>query len=258
MQVRILGAHNRELQRIRHTCFLLDGVVAIDAGSLMTALTPSEQERIDAVLLTHRHFDHVRDLPSLGLATLGNPTTVSLYSLRETLDAVSSRLMDGVLYPNFTEDLSGNGPKYRLQPVTPGETFTVQGYSVRPVSVPHGAPSVGYIVQGPGGSSFAYTGDTGGGLLPFFEDPSKPDPIFVEITFARRMEERAKLTGHLTADLLGREIEEAITRNLVAPRIIVVHRDPDHEEEITKELADVGSELGVDLTLGWEDVTVNV
>ena len=258
MQVRILGAHNREVQRIRHTCFLLDGVVAIDAGSLMTALTPSEQERIDAILLTHRHFDHVRDLPSLGLATLGNPGTVSLYSLRETLDEISSRLMDGVLYPNFTEDLSGNGPKYRLHPVTPGEAFTVQGYAVRPVSVPHGAPSVGYIVHSPGGRSFAYAGDTGGGLLPFFQDPFKPDPIFVEVTFGKRMEERAKLTGHLTADLLRREIMEATERNLVVPGIIVVHRDPDHEEEITEELADVASELGVDMTLGWEDVTVDV
>lgn len=97
MNIRVLGAHNMEVDHARHTCFLLDGVVAIDAGSLMTSLTQEEMDGIQALLLTHRHFDHVRDVPSLGLSTLDNGGTISMYSLPETLDAVRSRLMDGVL-----------------------------------------------------------------------------------------------------------------------------------------------------------------
>ena len=258
MKVRILGAHNLEVQHTRHTCFLLDGLIAIDAGSLMTALSPEEQKGIQAILLTHRHFDHVRDLPSLGLATLHKGGTVSLYSLPETLDAVLSRLMDGVLYPDFTKRLTKDGPKYRLHPITAGEDVTVQGYIVRPIAVPHSAPTVGYIVHQPEGSSFAYCGDTGGGLLPFFQDPFKPDPLFIEVTFAKRMEERAKLTGHLTPNLLQGEITEAVKRKLPVPRIIVVHRDPDHEEEIVEELGSVATALGIEITLAQEGMTVEV
>ena len=258
MRVRVLGAHNLEIGNVRHTCFLVDGVIAIDAGSLMTSTSREERESIQAVLLTHRHFDHVRDLPSLGLATLDNGRTVSLYSLAETLEAISSRLMDGVLYPDFTKSLNEGVPKYLLEPVTPGKAVPVQDYEVRPIAVPHAAPSVGYIVRQSGGASFAYCGDTGGGLLPFFKDPFKPDPLFIEVTFGERMEERAKVTGHLTPGLLRKEIAQAAGQNLAIPRIIVVHRNPDHEREIAEELAEVASDLRLDITLAQEDMAVDV
>lgn len=258
MKVRILGAHNLESQQARHTCFLVDGVIAIDAGSLMTSLSRNERESIRSILLTHRHFDHVRDLPSLGLATLDNGKLVSVYSLAETLEAVSSRLMDGVLYPDFTRRPSQSSPKYRFCPVTPGEVLDVEGYAVRPIEVPHSAPAVGYVVREPGGRSFAYCGDTGGGLLPFFQDPFKPDPLFVEVTFAGKMEERARNSGHLTPSMLRREIRDPMHRTLSVPRIMVVHRSPDHDQEIAEELATVASDLGLDVTLAHEDMTVDL
>ena len=78
MKVRVLGAHHLEIQPMRHPCFLLDGSVAIDAGSLMTSTSSKDQKNIQAILLTHRHLDHVRDLPTLGLANLNYPGTISL------------------------------------------------------------------------------------------------------------------------------------------------------------------------------------
>ena len=258
MKVRVLGAHNLEVGHARHTCFLLDGIIAIDAGSLVTSLTAEEQLNIRTILLSHRHFDHVRDVPSLGLATLDQSETISLHSLPETLEAVSTRLMDGVLYPNLTKDLTGSGPKYRPLPVTPGEAFSVQGYEVRPIAVPHAAPTVGYVVHQPQGSSFAYCGDTGGGLLPFFEDPSRPDPLFIEITFSDRMEDRAQLTGHLTPNLFRREISEAAKKGLRIPRIMIVHRNLDHEAEIGEELPQMGLDLGIDVSFAQEGQTVDV
>ena len=65
MEIRVLGAHMLESRDTRHTCFLIDNVMALDAGSLASALTVSEQAKVAAVLLTHRHFDHIRDLPTL-------------------------------------------------------------------------------------------------------------------------------------------------------------------------------------------------
>lgn len=258
MRVRILGAHNLETGQARHTCFLVDGVIALDAGSLMTALSLEELKNIRAVLLTHRHFDHVRDLPSLGLATIDQNETTTLFGLSETLEAVSSRLMDGVLYPDFTKGLSRNRPRYRLHPITPGEAFSVNNYIVKPISVPHTAPAVGYIVHQPGGNSFGYCGDTVGGLLPFFQDSLRPNPLFVEVTFPRRMKELAELTGHLTPDSLGREIAAAVRRHAPIPRIMVIHRSPGQDEQITQELTELSSEMGVEITPAHEGETFEV
>jgi len=45
---------------------LVDEELAIDAGSLASGLTFEEQARLSAVLLSHGHYDHVRDVPAVG------------------------------------------------------------------------------------------------------------------------------------------------------------------------------------------------
>jgi hypothetical protein len=43
MQLRALGAHNMESKDTRMECHLIDGVLALDAGSLARSLTFEEQ-----------------------------------------------------------------------------------------------------------------------------------------------------------------------------------------------------------------------
>jgi ribonuclease BN (tRNA processing enzyme) len=63
MRVKILGAHQAESRDHHFTSILIDDRMAIDAGGLTSTLTFEEQPRLEAVLITHRHFDHVKDLP---------------------------------------------------------------------------------------------------------------------------------------------------------------------------------------------------
>ena len=72
MRVRVLGAHQLETRDTRLTSFLIDGVLAVDAGSLTSGLTLAEQETVAAILITHHHFDHCRDLLTFGLNTRGS------------------------------------------------------------------------------------------------------------------------------------------------------------------------------------------
>lgn len=46
---------------------LSDGVIALDAGGLTRSLTFDEQLAVEAVILSHRHFDHIRDLFPFGV-----------------------------------------------------------------------------------------------------------------------------------------------------------------------------------------------
>ena len=157
MDVRILGSHNlpssdnRHNTGTRHTCFLIDGVLGLDMGSLASALSPIEQGQILAVLLTHRHFDHIRDLPSLALMTLDDPRPIDVYSLSETLEGVLAHLINGDIYPDFTKKLTDAPPKYRFHPVQPWAQFKVLDYEVNPIPQPHPVPCVGYIVRSSSG-----------------------------------------------------------------------------------------------------------
>ena len=62
MELRILGSHNMESRDTRFETYLIDGILALDAGGLTCALTFEEQENIQAIVLTHPHFDHIRGL----------------------------------------------------------------------------------------------------------------------------------------------------------------------------------------------------
>ena len=66
MELRVLGAHNMESKETRMESHLIDGVLLLDAGGPTRALTFQEQMGIRAIILSHRHFDHVRDLLPLG------------------------------------------------------------------------------------------------------------------------------------------------------------------------------------------------
>ena len=257
MQIRLLGAHNLESRGTRHTCLLIDGVLAIDAGSVASALTWEEQRRVAALLLTHRHFDHLRDIPTVGLATLGEPTPVELYGLPETLDALHTHILNGDVYPDLTQGLNGGAAKFALRPIEPFATLTVLGYRVKPVSMSHGeAPAVGYIVRSPSGGCVAYTGDTNGDLLPLLQDPLAPGVLFVDVTFPDRLTWRAEASAHLTPSSLRDRLLAARDVGVRLPRVVPVHLDLETEGEVAHDLAVVGAELGIDLTPGREDMTL--
>jgi ribonuclease BN (tRNA processing enzyme) len=254
MQVRVLGAHNLEAPGTRHTCFLIDGVLAIDAGSLATALNLKEQGNLRAILLTHHHFDHIRDLPTLGLATLDHPLPIDVYGLPETLAGVRAHLLDGDVYPDLTQPLNDAPPRYRFHQVTPGVPFAALSYQVKPITTHHPVPSVGYLVRAASGDCVGYTGDTGGDLLPFFQDEFSPRLLFVDVTFPNRLQAQAKLSGHLIPALLRHEVVQALKSGARLPTIVPIHVSLLHREEVQKELAGVGAELGLDLTPATEDM----
>lgn len=256
MAIRVLGAHNLETRHTRHTCLLIDGVLAIDAGSLASALSLTEHNAIRALLLTHGHFDHFRDLPTLGLATLDNPHHIDVYALAETLASVQDHLMDGTVYPDLTRDLRDAPAKYRLHPVKPLESFQVLRYHVKAVPAHHPVPALGYIVRPEGRTSFAYTGDSGGSLLPLLQDPNPADVLFVDVTFPNRLEQRANTTGHLTPALLAEQLRQALKLGLRIPRIVPVHLGVQYQAELANELSAEAERLGIDLKPGHEDMII--
>ena len=257
MNLRILGAHNMETRTTRPVSLLVEGVLALDAGGLAASLTLKEQQSIGSILLTHRHYDHVKDVPLLALNTFDLPGAYHVHAITDTLAHLEDTLLKGGLYPRFTERPSPEHPKVRLHPVTPLVAFTAEGFQVTAVPMPHGAPAVGYQVTSTDGASLFYTGDTGGGLTQMWKH-LEPAVLVVEVTLPNRYEEQALEQGHLTPHLLSQELKGVQGLGHTVPPVYAIHMNPWHEEEIHQELAIVGETLGVAITLASEDMAVMV
>ena len=258
MQIRALGAHKLETAQTKHTCFLIDGVVGVDAGSVASSLSLAELKQLKALLLTHQHFDHIRDIPTIGLAALDEPNTIDIYAISETLNAVHNNLLNGNIYPDFTKPLRTGPPKFRFNPVQPNMDFNVLDYNVRAISMPHSVPTVGYIISTDAGDRFAYTGDTGGNLLPFLDSASERHILFLEVSYPDRLSELASHSGHLTPASLRGQLEEALAAGLNLPKMVAVHLDPENHDELEDEISATAADLGVDLTTGHDGMLVEL
>ncbi len=116
MEIRILGAHNVESANTRLTSLLVDGVLAVDAGALTSSLTFAEQEKVSSILLTHCHYDHIRDVPAIAL-NISYVRKLSRFILRPARwNAILNNVLNDVIYPNFTERPNGKAGTQILPP----------------------------------------------------------------------------------------------------------------------------------------------
>jgi ribonuclease BN (tRNA processing enzyme) len=250
MHVRVLGAHNLESSHTRCTSLLVNKVLAIDAGSLTSGLTFEEQTSLEALVLTHRHMDHVRDLPGIGLALRLREASLPVYLTGQTADAVREHLLNGILYPRLYE--SGGGPvPLELRQMSAGSRFEVGGLTVLPLPATHVEGTLGLRVSDEEGKSFYFTSDSG----PLRDETrSRLGGIHVlvtEVTMSSEHETMALEAGHLTPGLLERELvtfEQSFGRPL--PRVVVVHLDAMEESDVREELAVLAERLEVRIDIG--------
>jgi len=256
MNIQVLGAHNCESQNSRLISLLIDDTIAIDAGSLTSSLSFSAQQKLKAILLTHQHYDHIRDVPTIAMNFALHGTTINIYSIQPVYDALSTHLLDGKLYPNFLEKPQGN-PTIKFTMVEPYQTVQIEGYNILAVPVNHTDLTVGYQITSPDGKIALYTGDTGPGLAGCWEQVS-PQLLIIEVTAPDRYEEFARGSGHLTPNLLKQELTIFQELKGYLPRVVVVHMNPRLEEEIEAEIAAVAKALNNSINLGYEGMQLNL
>lgn len=256
MELRILGAHNRETATTRCTSLLIDEVLSIDAGSLTSRLSISAQKRLEAVLLTHAHFDHIRDIPAIALNLHCECARIKVYSTLEVRNMIEAHLLNGKIYPRF-QDLPKGRPTLQFKIIRPYESEVIHGYEVIAIPVNHSVTTIGYQVSDSRGNSLFYTGDTGPFLIEYLRD-LRPQILVTEVTFSDRYSPLAADTGHLTPSSLHQVLAGFRRLKGYVPRTIVVHMDPAMEKEIGEEIEGVASDLGTSITVAREDMLVPV
>ena len=257
MNIRLLGAHNSESKDFRPACLLIDNILAIDAGGLTSSLTLSEQLAIEALLVTHHHYDHIKDIIMMGMTFYVNNSKINIYSTPSVYDALNYLFeYPGKFYTNFLTRPVEN-PTIHFTMIEPLRPFSIKGYKILAVPVKHSVPSVGYQITSPEGKHLFYTGDTGSGLDGVWQYIS-PDLLIIEVTGADGFLKTAKEARHLTPALLKKELTSFRKIKGYIPKVITIHMFPqDAEKElITEELAGISAELNVTITPGYEGMHI--
>lgn len=236
MRLRVLGCSGGELPRHRTTCFLVDGRLAIDAGALTSSLPLAALARVDDVLLTHAHLDHVKDVPLLADLVLGRrDRPVRVHASRGCARTLRASLFNGELWPDFTRIPDRRAPALEIVPFDPRRPFRIGRYGVHPVPVRHPVESVGFVLSD-GEASIAVSGDTG--PTDAFWERVNEEPalraLLVECSFPSRLQAIADASGHLTPRTLAGELAK-LERNGFP--VLLYHLKPAHAAALRRELA---------------------
>ncbi len=235
MNLKVLGCHGGELPKHRTTCFLIDGVLALDAGALCSGLELDELCKVDDVLVSHSHFDHVKDLPLLADLIVGRrEKPVNVHGSTDCIRALKNNMFNNELWPDFTRIPTKKNPVMQMKTFKAGASFKIGKYTVQSVPVSHPVESCGFVVSD-GETAVAMSGDTGPTekLWKVLNKTKNLKAVLLETSFPNRLQQLADISGHLTPQTLGKELEK-FNRN--GTEVFLYHLKPAFVPQLKKEL----------------------
>lgn len=207
MKVRVLGCSGAIAAGCRTTSFLLDDDLLVDAGTGVGDLTLDELARIDHIVVSHSHLDHIVSIPLLADAVMKRrQAPITVYALPQTIEALRKHVLNGVIWPDFTRLPSPERPALRFEAVAVGQQLDIAGKRLEVLPAEHTVPACGYAAEGATGW-WVYTGDTGPNpaLWPLLAE-RRIAMLVIETAFSDSEQELARVSKHLSPTLLAAEL----------------------------------------------------
>jgi phosphoribosyl 1,2-cyclic phosphate phosphodiesterase len=220
-------------------------LVETDGGTRILIDTPPELrlqliangiDRIDAVLYTHDHADHIHGIDDLRAITNRRNAPITMYGPADTLERVAQRFP--YIFDDAMRVLPGTSkPQGIAQPLAPGVPVRIGDATVTPVVVPHGLVTV-----------FAYRIDD----LAYVTDAKRVPPEAIDVLRGARVLVVNALfrTEHPSHLSLPEAI--AVAREIGAERTFLTHLTHDNYH------ADLEAELPRDIQPAFDGLTVRL
>lgn len=257
MSIKVLGCSGSIAKDCRTTAFLLDDDILIDAGTGVGDLELAELARIDHILVSHAHLDHVLGIPLLADSVMrrraGRPP-IQIYALPQTLAVLKNHLFNDHLWPDFTRIPSADKPVLELIPLQVGEVLTLgrQQRAIEVLPAAHSVPAVGYAVRGAHGD-WVYTGDTGPNpALWHALQGRRISHLVIEIAFPESEQLLAKDAGHHCPSSLAAELKQ-VSGEMT---LMLTHVKPGEMDAIQHDLARVLPGVRLQMLVAGQAITL--
>jgi 3',5'-cyclic-nucleotide phosphodiesterase len=248
VELRVIGCHGGETPRHRTSAFVLDERLAIDAGSLTSMLELDAQCALEAVLVSHAHLDHVRDLATIADNRAQQGCTPLLIAgTKPTISVLRKHFFNNLLWPDFTAIPNRRSPAIKYLELKPETPTRIAGYTVRAILVSHTIETSAFVVTGPDGrGSIAYSGDTGptDRLWEVLDATPSLKAMLMEVSFPNDEQRVATLSGHHTPKTLAVDLKK-LEKAKDLP-FLLYHIKPSFQAKVERECARI---KGVSLTV---------
>lgn len=216
---------------------MLNGTVALDAGSLGFSQSAAQLEKVEHIVLTHSHLDHTASLPIAIVEVyprLKRP--MRIYGSAHTIQHVRDHLFNNDIWVDFSKIKLLNSHHFSLEfnEVKPRQSFVLDGLKFTPIPVVHPVPTLGFIVDS-GDAAVVFTSDTyqTDEIWAEANKLSNVKAVFVDCSFPVEFEKLAKDSGHMTPKMIATEADK-----LKRPAsIYCVHLKPSYRDVVLQQLA---------------------
>jgi ribonuclease BN (tRNA processing enzyme) len=216
------------------TCLLINGTIALDAGSLSQALSVEEQVAVRSILLSHSHMDHTNSLPFFIENVYGKgEQAIDIHTSPATVYAIRKYLFNNATWPDFTRLPNHLLPAVRFQELEHEVPRTIDGVTFTPIPVDHLVPTHGFLIE-QDGAAVLWSSDTGPTqrLWEIANRTPHLKAVCIDTSFDNSLQEVADISLHLTPRTLAVELRKLQKR---VP-ILLHHLKPPCIERIRDEV----------------------
>lgn len=238
MRVRILPSATDGSDQQYATSFLLNDIVALDAGCVGLYATPAVQATISATVITHSHADHVCSLPTFAMNVIDFCGRASVVWAHDAvLESLREDVFNGRTWPDFLTLMPLGEPIVQLRSIQARRPFELEGLRFTAIPVNHPVPTMGYIIEDQDSAVIICT-DSGptDELWEKARGLEKLTTVFAGVAFPDECELLAEASGHLTPKLLYNQVATLSS----SVRIVAVHIKPARREEVIAQLDALG------------------
>jgi len=237
VELRVIGCHGGETPKHRTSAFVVDDRIAIDAGSLTSGVDLKAQCALEAVLVSHPHLDHIRDLATLADNRSQNgapPLVVAGTAL--TISVLKKHFFNGLLWPDFSRIPSARRPTIRYLELEQERPTKIAGYEVIAIAVNHSIACCAFTVRGTNGA-LAYSGDTGptDRLWEVLNGTENLKALLMEVSFPNAESRLARVSGHHTPETLAKDLAK-LDASKELPTLLY-HIKPSFQAKVERECA---------------------